>query len=202
MNNTEQYDTTGNPVTTTSNVNQPQPQKQPKAKTNKLVLLALLLLALLALATGYLAFQLNTELKNAEEKIDSMQIESNDLLAQHVSLQDELEMRKNTTGENDINKEAYQAVFLKNDQVYFGKITDISETRITLENIYYLRSNGQPVGTSAEMGADVSLVKLGSELHGPEDKMFIERKEVEYWENLKADGQVSSAIKEHKAANQ
>ena len=42
--------------------------------------------------------------------------------------------------------------------------------------------------------SDVQLIKLGNELHGPEDQMQITKDQVLFWENLKADGKVSKAI--------
>src|SRR3989339_190500 len=36
----------------------------------------------------------------------------------------------------------YQAVFLSNGQVYFGKVTDANLQTLVLEDIYYLRSAG------------------------------------------------------------
>lgn len=105
------------------------------------------------------------------------------------STKQELSILKDTNGENNINKERFQSIFLKNGQVYFGKITKITSTQITLENIYYLQEDGE------------SLVKLGAELHGPEDVMYIERVNVEFWENLRSDSEVSNAIKVFETQN-
>jgi hypothetical protein len=41
---------------------------------------------------------------------------------------------------------------------------------------------------------------LGSELHGPEDKMSVSSEQVLFWENLKNDSKVVQAI--HKYQNQ
>ncbi len=43
------------------------------------------------------------------------------------------------------------------------------------------------------------MVKLGNELHGPEDEMFITKEHVLFYEDMKADGKVMQAIKEYKA---
>jgi hypothetical protein len=45
--------------------------------------------------------------------------------------------------------------------------------------------------------SDISLVKLGCELHGPEDEMLINRSQIVFWENLKEDGQVTQAVAEY-----
>jgi hypothetical protein len=41
-------------------------------------------------------------------------------------------------------------------------------------------------------------VKLGSELHGPQDAMFIDSDKVMFWENMKDDSKVVQAIHQHK----
>jgi hypothetical protein len=42
----------------------------------------------------------------------------------------------------------------------------------------------------------LQLVKLGSELHGPEDSMYVAKDKVLFWENIKDDSQVMQAIKQ------
>jgi hypothetical protein len=97
-----------------------------------------------------------------------------------------------------LNKDKYQAVFLNGGQVYFGKVGEFNSKYMTLSDIYYLRVNQQVQPGSTQSSNDVSLAKLGNELHGPEDKMVINRSEVQFWENLKDDGQVVKAITEYK----
>ena len=94
----------------------------------------------------------------------------------------------------------YQAVFLTNGQVYFGKIASMTAQEVTIEDIYYLQVEGQiqPEQQGTQQ-PKLSLVKLGNELHGPQDKMIINRDQVLFWENLKDDGKVVTAIKDHKA---
>ena len=95
----------------------------------------------------------------------------------------------------------YQAVFLSNGQVYFGKVTDANIQTLVLENIYYLRSAGNlqtsqtDNSTAAPATDNFSLVKLGNELHGPEDRMNINLSQVLFVEDLKADSKVVEAIR-------
>ncbi len=94
-----------------------------------------------------------------------------------------------------------QAVFMNGGQVYFGKITSLNRDYMTLRDIYYLRVN-QTVQPDAEPKEnDISLVKLGCELHGPEDLMVIRQDQVIFWENLKPDGKVAQAVEQFKAQN-
>ncbi|MHB8871388.1 MAG: hypothetical protein ACYC5G_02950 [Candidatus Doudnabacteria bacterium] len=101
----------------------------------------------------------------------------------------------------------YQAVFLTNGQVYFGKVSDMRDKYVTLKDIYYLQVNqqeqlqsGQPAATTttSNQQPQLSLVKLGNELHGPDDIMQINRDQILFFEELKADGRVAQAIEEYK----
>lgn len=107
--------------------------------------------------------------------------------------------------QRSIKSSQYQAVFLSNGQVYFGKLANVSKNSLKLTDIYYLQvqQSVQPAGgdkdsTPAQTSPNVSLAKLGSELHGPEDVMYINRDQVLFWENLKDDSKVVTAIKENK----
>jgi hypothetical protein len=84
------------------------------------------------------------------------------------------------------------AVFLSNNQVYFGKIDKESEAKMWLKNIYYIQ---QP--KPGEKADDISLLKLGNELHGPEDMMEINRSQILFIEKLKEDGKVAKAIQSY-----
>lgn len=101
-----------------------------------------------------------------------------------------------------INGDKYQAVFLdsQDGQVYFGKLAIYNEELYVLQDIYYVRVETpiQPASNNQNSQSKISLAKLGSELHGPEDFMFIARDKVLYWENLKDDGQVVKAITDYK----
>lgn len=102
-----------------------------------------------------------------------------------------------------VDESKFQAVFLNGGQVYFGKIRSLNSKYTTLDNIYYLRVNQQVQPNQDENSAqtDVSLAKLGCELHGPTDSMVINRDQIIFWENLKDDGQVVKAIAEFVKAN-
>lgn len=91
-----------------------------------------------------------------------------------------------------------QAVFLNGGQVYFGKIRSLNSEYMRLSDVYYLRVNQQvqPDAAQAATANDISLVKLGCELHGPEDQMIIKASQIIFWENLKSDGQVTKAVEE------
>ncbi|HSD55558.1 MAG TPA: hypothetical protein VLA92_00215 [Candidatus Saccharimonadales bacterium] len=96
-----------------------------------------------------------------------------------------------------------QAVFLTNGQVYFGQVKDINSQFVDLQDIYYLNSQSQSTDNKETTAAPTSfsLVKLGCELHGPTDRMVINRDQVSFWENLSSDGKVAKAIDQWKSEN-
>ena len=75
------------------------------------------------------------------------------------------------TADVGVKNKQYQAVFLTNGQVYFGKVNNVDSSYVKLTDIYYLQvqQQVQPKDTSSSATPQVSLAKLGGELHGPED---------------------------------
>lgn len=96
--------------------------------------------------------------------------------------------------------DGYQAVFLDNGQVYFGKLKAANRDFLSLTDIYYLRAGSlQPSADGAPQAAGVDLVKLGAELHAPRDEMIINREHVLFYEDITESGQVMQLIRKHKA---
>jgi hypothetical protein len=98
----------------------------------------------------------------------------------------------------------YQAVFLSNGQVYFGKLSGMTASYATLEDIYYLQVTTPPSTDASQLNQQqaqqqqqLSLVKLGQELHGPVDEMKINRDQILFYEDMKEDGRVMTAIREY-----
>jgi hypothetical protein len=97
--------------------------------------------------------------------------------------------------------QVYSAVFLTNGQVYFGKIEKNNEREIALNNVFYVQVNQNAAqnGQVANLNqASFNLVKLGNELHGPTDELFINRAQVVFYENLRDDSKVVESIKNYK----
>ena len=94
----------------------------------------------------------------------------------------------------------YQSVFLDNGQVYFGKLT-FTGSWLKLTDVFYLQVT-DPLQNTLEGGAqgeqNIQLIKLGAELHGPEDEMYISKNQVLFWENMKDGAKVLQSIKDYK----
>lgn len=87
-----------------------------------------------------------------------------------------------------VDADRYQALFLNNGQVYFGKLSSADPQTVRLTGIYYLQvaQDVQPQEEATPEGAteqEPQLIKLGEELHAPEDEMYVDRNQVSFWEN-------------------
>lgn len=126
----------------------------------------------------------------------------------------------------EVDDSKYYAVFLSNGQVYFGKLANYNTANPELSDIYYLQlaqspqagTEGQQQATENPEGTEeggeegqvleqpgqttddqgLTLIKLGEELHGPEDSMVINKEQVLFIEKLKDDGKVVKAIDDYK----
>ena len=100
-----------------------------------------------------------------------------------------------------VSRTDWQSVFLTNDQVYFGHLKNYNRDYVVLKNIFYLRVAEPLQQGSPPQSPAINLVKLGGELHGPQDIMYIPKDKIMFWENLKTDSQVVQAITNFLAAN-
>lgn len=98
-------------------------------------------------------------------------------------------------GAPEIATGEYQAIFLDNTQVYFGKLERSTSDFYILTDVFYLQAGASTVSPPGNL----SLSKLGSEAHGPEDKMEINKSHVLFIENMKADSKVVQAIQQYKS---
>lgn len=103
---------------------------------------------------------------------------------------------------------AWNAVFLTNGQVYFGHIARDAQDTLVLRDVFYLqvapplqqRDPNEPATppqasqAGGRASPDITLVKLGNELHGPTDAMSINREHVLFTEELRNDSTIVQAI--------
>jgi len=104
-----------------------------------------------------------------------------------------------------IDSDKYQAVFLSNGQVYFGKLAIVNGDFMKLTNVFYLErqltastgdsedgeTNTPPVNSSEN---NFQLLKYSDVLYGSEDAMIISKDDIIRYENLRPDGVVAKAI--------
>ena len=88
----------------------------------------------------------------------------------------------------------YQAIFMDNGQVFFGKIENAGGTYPLIREVFYIGRQTSPDGKEVKN----ILVKRGNEWHGPE-YMYINGQHIVVIEPVAANSRVAQLIKEAKA---
>lgn len=103
------------------------------------------------------------------------------------------------TNGSQIDSGKYQAVFLNNGQVYFGKLKGFYTDRPYLTDVYYIQAaDGTAADANKEQANTQKLIKLGKEIHGPENKLILNKDSVLFVENLTDNSEVVKVIKSDK----
>lgn len=105
--------------------------------------------------------------------------------------------------DDGIDQGKYQYLKLSNGEEYYGKLAVLDDHNFKLTYVFYIKAqdNAEPSNAKDEVAkaqSNLQLIKMGNEVHGPEDAMIINRDQVLFYENLKTDGKVSQTINEYK----
>lgn len=94
----------------------------------------------------------------------------------------------------------WQAVFLSDGQVYFGKLQDYNVSYALLSQVYYLKygndiqQNSMKEEQSSVSEKNLNLIKLGGEAHGPEGYMYILKDKILFIEDLRSSSNIVKVI--------
>lgn len=100
---------------------------------------------------------------------------------------------------------SWYAVYLTNNQVYFGHISSIRRDEIVLENVHFAEAYQEqvPVATSAKFALTTApkqtfrISQRGNEkMLSSDHKLFINRTSVLYWEKFSPDAEVVKLLEE------
>ena len=99
----------------------------------------------------------------------------------------------------NVQKDTYQAVTLSNNQLYFGKITKISDTTITLEDVYYIATPPTSSESTTDPQKDSTIIRpLRKAVYSPENILYLNKDQLIGWQNLKPDSQVVKSISDQR----
>jgi hypothetical protein len=95
-------------------------------------------------------------------------------------------------GKKDLDLDTeYQAIFMDNGQVFFGKLENAGSAYPLLKDVYYIGRQASPDGKQvANM-----IVKRGNEWHGP-NRMYLNASHIIVIEPVSATSKVAQLIKE------
>lgn len=97
-----------------------------------------------------------------------------------------------------VKNDTYQAVDISiggnnGDQVYFGKITRLTNKVLVLDKVFYIPSSNTKSG--------LQLQPIVCQIDKPYNRMIFSRSSVNWYENLQPDGQVVQAINNYEKTN-
>jgi hypothetical protein len=90
--------------------------------------------------------------------------------------------------------DGYQAIFVNNGETYFGKVIEVNDSVLVLDNVYYLQDQQSLQSGPQPKESELALIKLGSEIHGPQNQMIIPIDSISFIENLKETSAIVRAI--------
>lgn len=99
-----------------------------------------------------------------------------------------------------VDTATYQSIYITGNQQYFGKLHALETDMPYLTDIYYVSQQNPTLPT--EQVQNFRLVKLGGEIHGPEDLMYINKDHLLFWHNLRQNSEVVQGILKEKAQRQ
>ena len=101
-----------------------------------------------------------------------------------------------------IDSSRYQAVFLSNGQIYFGKLSSFNEESFKITSVYYPQAQTTGEDAAADVQSEqsnISLFRITDGVHGPDDEMIVMKNQILYYENLQANSKVTQLIEQNKA---
>lgn len=107
------------------------------------------------------------------------------------------------SADTGIDSSKYQAVFLTNGQIYFGDLHPYNDEYLRLTTGYYPQAKASDNPDSEKTtqptanASGIQLIRLGDEVYGPENEIFISKKQILHYENLKPDSKVSQLIEQN-----
>lgn len=93
-------------------------------------------------------------------------------------------------------EDRYQAVFMANGQVYFGHLHTLSRSYLRLTDVYYLQQQDLTPSDDGGGAAEpqFSVIRLGEEIHQPEQQLILNKDQILYWQNLQQNSRIIEAI--------
>src|SRR6185437_4461699 len=84
------------------------------------------------------------------------------------------------------SKQPWAAVFVNNNQIFFGHVKSSTSDQVDLENVYYLQAQTPPSGTQTTGSAPSLTINslVGAQIQCPKDEVVINRSDILYTQEL------------------
>ena len=92
--------------------------------------------------------------------------------------------------------DGYWAVYLDSGQVFYGKKGNPDKNYVTMTDVFYY----QP-GVRSTKSGNIRIIKVGTEIHQPQDYVYVNKLHIERQEQLSDDSKVVKAIEQYGEGN-
>lgn len=90
----------------------------------------------------------------------------------------------------------YQVVYLTNGQAYFGKLQNTSGEYLVMKSPYTVQTvENKTDDKTTDKPATTALLRVRDQVYGPEDSIAIRTETVSFWQNLRDDSKISTALR-------
>lgn len=107
-------------------------------------------------------------------------------------LSGQIKSPEQTENKGSESSSAFWAVYLDSGQVFYGKKDKSDKNYVVMNNVFYYH----PAIKLTKSG-NVRLVKVGTEIHQPQDYVYVNKQHIERQEQLTDDSKVVKAIKQY-----
>lgn len=87
---------------------------------------------------------------------------------------------------------AFWAIYLDSGQIFYGKKDKQNKNYVTMTNVFYY----QP-GVRSVNAENIRIIKVGTEIHQPQDYVYVNKQHIERQEQLSSDSKVVKAIEQY-----
>lgn len=107
-------------------------------------------------------------------------------------LSGQMKSPEQTENKGSESSSEFWAIYLDSGQVFYGKKDKQNQNYVTMTNVFYY----QP-GVRSTSSENIRIIKVGTEIHQPQDYVYVNKQHIERQEQLSSDSKVVKAIEQY-----
>jgi len=107
-------------------------------------------------------------------------------------LSGQMKSPEQTENKGSESSSAFWAVYLDSGQVFYGRKDKSDKNYVVMSNVFYYH-----LAIKLTKSGNVRLVKVGTEIHQPQDFVYVNKQHIDRQEQLSSDSKVVKAIEQY-----
>lgn len=107
-------------------------------------------------------------------------------------LSGQMKSPEQTENKGSESSSEFWAIYLDSGQVFYGKKDKQNQNYVTMTSVFYY----QP-GVRSTSSENIRIIKVGTEIHQPQDYVYVNKQHIERQEQLTDDSKVVKAIEQY-----